>query len=192
MIKDVQANLREEEKKADLLTDEYRHELAAKLTPDRSVQMLAISSPHDLGLNSTLALRAINHLGTFCTTDDNHSWRGSFEEGLMGIRYTGSKTTANAIAAAIGDLAPHKITVRTSSGRVSKREDPSSKHQNVEYVKGSGCTGRDGMDSTETLQTKHSKGSSGMADDDDDDDNEEEAYDDEFLGPSKALHLRHK
>jgi len=118
-------------------------------------------------------------------------WPGSFEAGARWPFATRPPSRSpEAIANAIGDLAPHKVTTKTLSGRVSRRPDPSTRFVNTTYVKGSGAVGREGMDSTENKKTKQSKGSSGFAYGDEEDfDNE--AYDDEFLGPVKALNSRY-
>ena len=172
-------------KDADVLTDEMRLNLAAAVTPSRATQRLAVTDPSEMGLPSSLKFGAIRALSRW---RPGAAWTYGFNTGLAAIHYTGSKSLATKIAETIQPLAPHLATMTTASGRVSRRVDPSTLLENMEFVKGSGCVGREGMDSTESKKTKESRGSSGH-EDPFEEDYGDEAYDDEFLGHRKGRRL---
>jgi hypothetical protein len=185
LIVETKVKMYMEEKEADALTDEHRAALAAMVTPDRAIQALTTTvSLTDLGLDTKLGLEAMRHLQHFVHNAQvagrsSVEWPGTFESGLVAIRFTASMQTAMAIVAAIGPMAPHMITTTTHSGRVSRRVDPSSLLVNKVFVRGSGCVGRYGFDSTESKRTQQQPGTSY-------DVLAVEAYDDEFLGLSRS------
>jgi len=170
-IRDAMNDIREEKRADNVLTDEHRHDLASSLTSDASMQLLATMSLAGLGMDTKMGPKAIARLNRF--DPKSGKWTGSFEEALVAIRYARNKDTANAIADAVADRAPHKVNTKTSSGRVSRPVDPSTRFVNTTFVKGSGAVRRAGMDFTETKKTKKP--------DDDEDDIEHEVYDDKFL-----------
>jgi hypothetical protein len=174
-----------EAKAADELTDEMSLNLAGLVTPSRATRQLAVTDPVEMGLPSSLKFKAIRALSEWAP---GTAWTYGFNTGLVAIHYTGSKSLAKKIAATIQPLAPHLATMTTASGRVSRRVDPSTLLENMEFVKGSGCVGREGMDSTESKKTKESRGSSGH-EDPFEEDYGDEAYDDEFLGHRKGRRL---
>ncbi len=155
MIQTAEVKSYLETKEADKLDDDYRMVLAASVTPERSVQQLATVSAVHLGLPPKLIYKTMPILSAWTPFDKNGNrltrWPGSFEEGLVAIHYTASKKTAEAIAADIGPMAPHRQKMKTLSGRKSRRPDPSTNYINLDFVDGSGCVGLEGRDFTEMV-----------------------------------------